>query len=186
VPVLALPEEVQVEVGELRTVGVGVVGDVLPVVRVAPGEAVVIGDALRLAAPLEDVRVRYPLHGEQAFRDGHLRGVGDVGPHQRFTVLHPAPEDTEGVVVPGLQEARQIVVQVRSRRLGGRCRDRGRRSCGNCRGFGWVAVGHGVSFREWPRAAAIPTLVVREVSHGTPGDEVGPRARRHPGKSPAS
>ncbi len=62
VPVFALAEQVQVEIGDLRREAIGIVGDMLVVIRVAPDQPVALRHLIGLALPFKQVGIGDALH----------------------------------------------------------------------------------------------------------------------------
>jgi hypothetical protein len=110
VAVPALAEQVEIEVGELRPVGVGVMGDVFAMIAVAPDEPVVLGQP-RLPAPFEEVAVRDALEADVPLRDRHLLRPGVEHPDQFLAAVAMAPEHGEGIVVARLLDVQELRVE---------------------------------------------------------------------------
>ena len=113
-PVLALAEQVQVEIRKLRGEIIRVVGDVFVMTLVPPDESVSLGYLAPGAPPFEDVRFRDALHGQFPFGDGHLDAIGKMRPHHGLFAIRVSPQNGEGIVVPGLHDLAQVAVDVRS------------------------------------------------------------------------
>jgi hypothetical protein len=100
----------QIEIGELRVVTVGVVIDMFPMFIVPPHQAVVMGQGVAVSAPLEKIAVRQSLELDPAFGNGDPHGARIIYAHHRFSFLEVTTEHGKGVVMTGILDSLQIFV----------------------------------------------------------------------------
>ena len=75
-PMLALAEQVQVEVGQLRRIAVGVVSDMFPPLIIPPDEPVARRQVAALAAPFEKGGALDAFQAMATLGDRHFFGMG--------------------------------------------------------------------------------------------------------------
>ena len=117
VPVLAFAEQVQVEIGHLRREAVGIVGNMLVVVRIAPDQPVAFRHLIGLALPLEQIGVGNPLQRQVAFSDMDLLRMGQVSAHHDLFILGMAAQHGKGVMVAGFDDTLQFGLKFRARHV---------------------------------------------------------------------
>ena len=113
-PVFSFTKEVKVKVGQLRGEIIGIMGDVLVMVRILPDQSVVSRQLPGITSPFEDIRIRDTLHGVFPLGDRYLSTVGDVGPHHRLFSMFVSAQHRERIVMPGFQDSTQILIDFRA------------------------------------------------------------------------
>ncbi len=114
VPVLALAEEMQVEVGELRQEGVGIMSQALVMAAIDPDQPVMERQIASIAPPFEQVAFAHSRKRTHAFENPHLVRMGQKDAHDGLFAILMAPQQGEGIVVPRLQQPIQILIEERS------------------------------------------------------------------------
>jgi len=97
--VTALAEKMKIEISQLRSIGVRIVGDMFVVVSIAPDQPIMLGQAVRLAPPFEKVASRNTLQWEVAFGNGYLGGIRHEGTHHGQPIFFVSTQDGEWIMV---------------------------------------------------------------------------------------
>ena len=107
VPVPALAEEVQVEVRELWREGVGIDQPVNLALGIGPVDLVARRHQGGVALPDEEVRARDAGYLKRGAGHPDMLGLGQEEPQAAQAVVDMPPQDVEGVVVAGFDDAQE-------------------------------------------------------------------------------
>jgi len=110
-PVAALPKEMEIEVRDLRGEGVGIPDRVFEALPVPPQEAGMGGQIRSIAPPFEETAGAETAEGSAPLRQIDFRGMGQEDAHQGLALRVEAAKDGGGIVVAGLQEPLEILLE---------------------------------------------------------------------------